>query len=92
MFIRLHGDECLFSNTRHPSFHVNVVVFHVFGSPALSLLSTRTSLPLLFVCVAWQGYTLKVVGDKVIGNGSFGVVFEAKIVETGETVRTLSFC
>jgi hypothetical protein len=33
-----------------------------------------------------QGYTLKLATDKVIGNGSFGVVFEAKVVETGETV------
>jgi serine/threonine protein kinase len=31
-------------------------------------------------------YTLKLLTDHVIGNGSFGVVFEAKIVETGETV------
>jgi len=33
-----------------------------------------------------QGVTLKLNSESVIGNGSFGVVFEAKIVETGETV------
>lgn len=33
-----------------------------------------------------QGVTLKLNSDAVVGNGSFGVVFEAKIVETGETV------
>jgi glycogen synthase kinase 3 beta len=33
-----------------------------------------------------QGVTLKLNSEAVIGNGSFGVVFEAKIVETGETV------
>ncbi len=33
-----------------------------------------------------QGFTLKLSTDNVIGNGSFGVVFEAKIQETGETV------
>jgi serine/threonine protein kinase len=30
--------------------------------------------------------TLKFALERVIGNGSFGTVFEAKIVETGETV------
>jgi len=29
-------------------------------------------------------YTLKLLTDRVVGTGSFGVVFEAKIVETGE--------
>lgn len=33
-----------------------------------------------------EGVTLKLNSDSVIGNGSFGVVFEAKIVETGEAV------
>ncbi len=30
--------------------------------------------------------TLKFTTEKVIGNGSFGVVYEARIIETGETV------
>lgn len=30
--------------------------------------------------------TLKFALERVIGNGSFGTVFEAKIIETGETV------
>lgn len=33
-----------------------------------------------------KGYTLKLATDKQIGNGSFGVVYEARIVETGELV------
>ena len=33
-----------------------------------------------------QGVTLKLSSDKVIGNGSFGVVFEARIAETNEVV------
>ena len=36
-------------------------------------------------------YTIKLLTDHVIGNGSFGVVFEAKIIETGETVGT-NYC
>jgi serine/threonine protein kinase len=31
-------------------------------------------------------FTLNLLTDRVVGNGSFGVVFEARIVETGETV------
>ena len=31
-------------------------------------------------------YTLKLLTDHVIGNGSFGVVFEARIIETNEVV------
>jgi hypothetical protein len=30
--------------------------------------------------------TLKFTTEKVVGNGSFGVVYEARIIETGETV------
>ena len=33
-----------------------------------------------------QGFTLQLSTDKVIGNGSFGVVFEARVEETSETV------
>ena len=33
-----------------------------------------------------QGVTLNFSADKIIGNGSFGIVFEATIAETGETV------
>lgn len=33
-----------------------------------------------------QGFTLKLTTNKIIGNGSFGVVFDAFIVETGERV------
>ena len=33
-----------------------------------------------------QRYTLKQMTEKVVGNGSFGTVFEAKILETGEIV------
>jgi glycogen synthase kinase 3 beta len=33
-----------------------------------------------------QGYTLKMDADKILGNGSFGVVFDATIVETGARV------
>ena len=32
------------------------------------------------------GYSLKLMTDKVCGSGSFGVVFQATIVETGEYV------
>lgn len=35
---------------------------------------------------ASSGVTLKLSTDKVIGNGSFGVVFEAEFLETKETV------
>jgi glycogen synthase kinase 3 beta len=33
-----------------------------------------------------ERYTLKQMTEKVVGNGSFGTVFEAKILETGEIV------
>jgi serine/threonine protein kinase len=33
-----------------------------------------------------QGYTLKIAQNKIVGSGSFGVVFIATIAETGETV------
>ena len=33
-----------------------------------------------------QSFRLNLLTDRVIGNGSFGVVFEARIVESGETV------
>jgi len=33
-----------------------------------------------------QGVTLHFSADRVIGNGSFGVVFEATVAETGEIV------
>ena len=35
---------------------------------------------------ASQSFRLNLLTDRVIGNGSFGVVFEARIVESGETV------
>lgn len=53
--------------------------------------STRKISPIILLSILirppeLQGVTLKLNSDAVVGNGSFGVVFEAKIVETGETV------
>lgn len=35
---------------------------------------------------------IRYLTERVVGNGSFGVVFQAKCIETGETVRSLEGC
>jgi hypothetical protein len=35
---------------------------------------------------AQTGQTINYSAERIIGNGSFGVVFQASVVETGETV------
>ena len=48
--------------------------------------ASRSETDVRVALLVGQGVTLHFSADRIVGNGSFGVVYEAKVAETGEVV------